>query len=246
MLNTPPIFDPFPNLVAAESTRHGGVSPAPFASLNLGLNTTDAPENVAENRLRFFRALGIDPARVASSNQVHGVEILTVTEPGRYDGYDALITNQPDLFLTVTVADCVPVLIVDPARRAVAAVHAGWRGTVGQIVSRTLAALHAQFGTEPSDCTAWVGTCIDDCAFEVGPEVAKQFALDFQRFDTEKDRYFIDLKAANVRQLTDAGVLPENIGVSPYSTVTHNADYYSYRLEGGQTGRMLAGIGLRD
>ncbi|MFD1141254.1 peptidoglycan editing factor PgeF [Larkinella insperata] len=242
----PPVFDSFQGVVAAESTRHGGVSPAPFASLNVGINTTDTPENVAENRRRLFSSLQIDPDQVAASYQVHGDRILTVTQPGRFEGYDALMTNLPNHFLTVTVADCTPILIYDAGQRAVAAVHAGWRGTVARLVEKTVKAMHERFGTQPEECFAYVGTCIDQASFEVGPEVAEQFGETFKRFDPERQKFLIDLKAANMAQLLAAGIPATQIGVSPYSTVLHTQDYFSFRAENGNTGRMLAIIGLRS
>ena len=242
---TPGLASLFPGLLMAESTRHGGVSPAPFHSLNLGLNTADDPAHVAANHVLFFQRLGVEPGRVASSHQVHGSAILTVRTPGRVEGYDALITNEPDLFLTVTVADCTPVLLVDPVRRAVAAIHAGWRGTAARITAHTLEAMQTTFGTRPGDCYAYIGTCIDACSFEVGPEVADAFAPAHRRFDADQGRHFVDLKAANRHQLTQAGLPAAQIETSPYSTVLHHADYFSYRREGGHTGRMLAVVGFR-
>ncbi|MGA0558788.1 peptidoglycan editing factor PgeF [Larkinella sp. VNQ87] len=241
----PPVFEAFPELIAAESTRHGGVSPDPFASLNLGLNTADAPDNVRENRRRFFSSLGIDAEQVASSHQVHEDRILTVTQPGRFEGYDALITDQPNQFLSVTVADCTPILLYDPVRRAVGAIHAGWRGTVAGIVMKTVQAMQARFGTQPANCFAYIGTCIDACSFEVGAEVADQFEDGFKRFEEDRQKFTIDLKAANTAQLVATGIPANQIGVSPFSTVIHNQDYFSYRAERGNTGRMVAVIGYR-
>jgi hypothetical protein len=238
------IFSRFPNLIAAESTRHGGVSPAPFASLNLGINTPDEPANVDENRRRFFSAIGAENYQLASSHQVHGTDNLYTTQPGRFDGYDALMTNQPGLLVGVTTADCVPILIYDHKHRAVAAVHAGWRGTVGGIVEKTLQAMQQQFGTSAEECYAYVGTCIDECSFEVGPEVAEQFTAAFKRNDERTGKSYIDLKAANRQQLVQFGLPESQIQISSFSTVLNNDDYFSYRTEKGQTGRMLAVIGV--
>ncbi|GAB3808454.1 peptidoglycan editing factor PgeF [Spirosoma humi] len=246
LYTSPTIFAGFSNIVAAESTRHGGVSPAPFTSLNLGINTADEVANVDENRRRFFSAIGASAYAFASSHQVHGTEIKYAVEAGRYTGYDALITNKPGLLLGVTVADCVPILIYDPAQKAVAAIHAGWRGTVGGIVTKTLAQMHQLFGTNAEHCYAYVGTCIDERAFEVGPEVAEQFDTAFKRADAGNDKSFVDLKAANAHLLVTAGIPEKQLEVSPFSTVLHNDTYFSYRAEQGQTGRMLAVIGLAD
>lgn len=242
---TPSVFTSFNTLIAAESTRHGGVSPAPFASLNLGINTDDNPANVDQNRQLFFQDIGADTLGFASSHQVHGTDVLTVVEAGRFNGYDALITNRPGVLVGVTVADCVPILVYDPEHQAVAAIHAGWRGTVGGIVTKTLAAMQHQFGTMGAQCYAYVGTSIDETTFEVGEDVATQFAPAFVQTNPENQKTCADLKAANLSLLTAFGVPRAHIDVSAYSTVQNNDDYFSYRAEGGQTGRMLAVIGLR-
>lgn len=244
MYRAPSVFAPF-GIIAAESTRHGGVSSAPFASLNLGINTDDDLANVDENRRRFVQGIGADGFGFASSHQVHGTDVLRVTDAGRFTGYDALITNRPGLLLGVTVADCVPILIYDHAHRAVAAIHAGWRGTVGGIVTQTLLAMHQQFGTVGAQCYAYVGTCIDETTFAVGEEVAEQFDPAFVRVDAHSGRTCADLKGANARLLTDFGVPTTQIEVSAFSTVLTNNDYFSYRAEGGHTGRMLTVIGIR-
>ena len=242
MLRIPSIFNNIPNLITAESTRHGGVSLAPFNSLNLSVHTKDTPENTAENRRRFWQALGIDERQVATTYQVHGSEILTVTQPGGYEGYDALVTRRPGITLAVTVADCTPVLIYDPGQRAIAAIHAGWRGTVGEIARKAVLKMQEEFGTNPADCLAYIGTCIDADSFEVGDEVAAHFADPHKYFNEKAGKFYVDLKKANRDQLTGAGLADSNILLSAYSTVLNNDDYFSHRLEKGKTGRMLACI----
>jgi YfiH family protein len=244
LYRVPEIFARFSNLITGESTRHGGVSPAPYHSLNLGGSTKDNPENILENNRRFFNALQVDANNAAKSHQVHGSEVLVVTAPGRFEGYDALITNTPHVQLAIVVADCTPVLIFDPVQKAVAAIHAGWRGTVQEIVLKTALSLQREYGSVPEDCLAYVGTCIDECSFEVGADVADHFNSGFKRWDAGKNKFFVDLKAANREQLVRFGLRSENIEVSPFSTVTNNEDYFSYRYENGLTGRMLVTIGL--
>jgi YfiH family protein len=160
-------------------------------------------------------------------------------------GYDALITNVPGLMVGVTVADCTPILVFDQRNRAVAAIHAGWRGTVGGIVTSTLLAMQTHYGTKPADCLAYIGTCIDACSFEVGAEVAAQFAHSRTSIDPATGKALVDLKQANADQLRAFGLSDAQIEVSPYSTVLNNSDYFSHRLENGLTGRMLAMIGIR-
>lgn len=236
----------FDNLVVAQSTRHGGVSPAPFSSLNLGGSTQDDPNNVRQNHALFWASLGVNAAKVAKSHQVHGDEVLVVDHPGRYEGYDALITDQPGIVLAVTIADCTPILIYDPVGKAIGAVHAGWRGTVARIVSKTIQKMQEQYGTRPADCYAFIGACIDECSFEVGGDVADSFSDTFKRLDPETGKYFVDLKKANKSQLSAAGVPDDQIEVSALSTVLDNATFFSYRLEKGMTGRMLAVIGMKE
>lgn len=244
MYRQPSIFQDFPHVIAAESTRHGGVSPAPYASLNLGKSTGDEPENVAENRRRFCSALGFSPAQLAWSKQVHGTEIFLATAPGGVEGFDALITQTPGVILAVSVADCTPILVYDTRSRAAAAIHAGWRGAAGSIIGKTLQAMTYHFGTRGADCLAYIGACIDECSFEVGAEVAAQFDSPFKRFDAERNKYFVDLKKACATQLCSSGLPETHIEISPYSTVLHNADYFSHRKENGVTGRMMAVIGV--
>jgi len=246
LFRIPAIFASYPELVAAESTRHGGVSPAPYQSLNLGKNTDDDPKNTAENRRRFCAALGFAPDALAWSKQVHGAEVRLVNTPGGAEGFDALVTQTPGVLLSVSVADCTPVLVFDPVHEAVAAIHAGWRGAAAGIVGKTLRVMAEQFGTHGADCLAYVGTCIDECSFEVGAEVAAEFDPAFKRYDPERDKFFVDLKKACAAQLLAAGLTAEHIEVSPFSTVLHNDDYFSHRKEGGVTGRMLAVIGLQE
>lgn len=241
----PKIFTSIPGLIAAESTRHGGLSQGAYAALNVGISTEDDPAIVTENRRIFFNSLGLQPEQVASSYQVHGDAVLKVEAPGRTDDYDALITQVPNVFLTVTIADCTPILIADPHTRAVAAIHAGWRGTAAEIVRKTLVRMEEEYGTRPGHCYAYIGTCIDECSFEVNADVADHFAAEHKRWDDSLKKYFVDLKAANRAQLLATGVPAEQIEVSPYSTVLHNDHFFSYRKEKGVTGRMVNLIGFK-
>ena len=159
--------------------------------------------------------------------------------------FDALLSNRPGILLAVSVADCTPILVFDARNRAVAAIHAGWPGTAARLVEKTLQRMAAEFGTAGPDCHAWVGTCIDECSFEVGDEVAEAFDPAFKRWDPAKQKFFVDLKKANAAQLLEFGVPAAQMEISAYSTVLHNADYFSHRNEKGVTGRMMAAIGMQ-
>jgi polyphenol oxidase len=247
MYTIPKIFQQFPELIAVESIRHGGISKAPYASLNLGLFTEDKPENVQKNRTLFFESLGIKTSRVAHSYQVHRDRTLKVTRCKAYEGYDALITINKNSFMSVTVADCVPILVYDAKNQAVAAIHAGWKGTVADITAKTIQMMQVEFNTNPADCYAYVGTCIDETSFEVGEKVAELFAYEFKTMvkNGRKVKFFVDLKKANAAQLMKCGVPENQIEISSFSTVLDNQDYFSHRKEKGQTGRMMALIGVR-
>lgn len=243
MILRPTLFNSS-QVIAVQSTRIGGISDGPFNSLNLGLSVNDKEENVQKNRELFFGELGIRLDQVALSHQVHGNKVLIVTEPGRREGYDAQITNKRNLFLAVSVADCTPVLIHDTKNNAVAAIHAGWKGTVGKIVGNALQLMKATYGTEGKDCKAFIGACISYDNFEVGEEVAVNFDVTQKRYDSVKQKWFVNLKKANQQQLLDFGVQLENIEITNYCTVGNNDRFFSHRKENGITGRMMAVIGL--
>ncbi len=230
-----------PGVVAGFSTRHGGVSPPPYASLNLGLGTGDDPAHVHENRRRLAAALGFSVDRLVIAGQVHGTAVLTARAPGLYPGYDALVTATPGLLLCLTAADCAAVLLADAGRRVVGACHAGWRGAAGGIVGRTIRAM-ALLGARPEALYACVGPCISTRHFEVGPEVAARFDARYVHHPPDGTRPHVDLKAAIAGDLAAAGVT--DVEVLPHCTVADNADFFSHRAGHGTTGRMMGVIGM--
>lgn len=239
------IFSFNDHLLAIESTRNGGSSDGAYASLNLGAFTNDLKEAVQRNKEILYTDLGINGDQIASSFQCHGNEVLNVVEPGYYEGFDALITNKKNIFLQILVADCTPMLLFDPIHEVIAAIHAGWRGTANAIVQKTLDKMNLHFQTNPSDCFAYVGTCISQAFFEVDEDVAVYFDQEFYVFDKEKNKYFIDLKACNTRALSSAGLMKNHIAISPFCTVKDNNLFFSHRYEKGTTGRFGVIIGMR-
>lgn len=244
MLLFPSIFDP-EKIIAAQSTRLGGVSKAPFDSLNLGLSVQDKEEDVLQNRTLFFNALGIANETTARVHQVHGDRIYIAEKPGLENAYDAQITQTKGLYLLVSIADCTPVLIHDEHNNAIAAIHAGWRGSAAEIVRKTLEQMQRHFGTEGKWCKAFIGACIGFDTFEVGAEVADNFSSPFKRFDSGKQKWFVDLKSANKAQLLQFGIPDSSIEVSDQCTVRNNDRFFSHRKENGNTGRMMAVIGMK-
>jgi len=154
------------------------------------------------------------------------------------------VTNGPSILLAVSVADCTPILVYDARQKAVAAIHAGWRGTVAGIVHKTLIFMEKAFETNAADCFAYIGACIDECSFEVGEEVAVAFAEPFKRYDTGRGKFFVDLKKANAAQLLAFGIPESQIEISPYCTLRNADDFFSHRKDKGVTGRGMGVIGL--
>ena len=240
----PAFAEAFPELITGFSLRHGGVSLPPFATLNLGLSTGDRPEHVRENRRRLAEAAGFDVERLALAGQVHGAKVRVVAAPGLYPGYDGLVTTATDLVLGITAADCAAVLLYDPERHVLGACHAGWRGVVGGIVAATIAAMQ-ELGAQPAALHVYVSPCIGPAHFEVGEEVAAWFEPEVVLRRPEWPRPHVDLKQAIVRRLVLDGVPKTQIEVAPHDTAASTADFFSYRAEGGRTGRMLGFIGRR-
>jgi len=251
-------FKENPDVTAFFTTRQGGVSPEPFTSLNLGPFTKDAPEHIRENRKRALETAGIGGCRSAGLQQVHGNRVRRVTAgtlretaPGEHlhmgEG-DALITNQKNVVLTTLHADCPGILLYDPKNRAIGAVHAGWRGTLAEIGPAAIRAMKEAYGTEPQNLMAALTPCISFCCFETGPEVFEAFREKFSYImeyarQAENGKYFLDLQGLNERQLENCGVI--HIEKSPFCTVCEEELFFSYRRDGGKTGRMMAAICIR-
>ncbi len=240
----------FSNLVHAVTTRHGGVSPAPFDTLNLSTTVGDDPAHVQENFERVHRALGLDRSATVDARQAQAdqVAVITARERGtRIQGVDGLITNQPGIPLMLRFADCVPILLYDPAHRAIGIAHAGWRGTVGKVLTNTVIAMGEAFGTVPRDLVACIGPSIGPCCYEVGADVIgrvqKAFPHSGAQLLSNTRSVQLDLWEANALQLRALGV--RQIEIAGICTANHTHDFYSWRGEHAHTGRFGALIALR-
>lgn len=262
-----------PWLVHGFSTRPGGVSEVNGEKvLNLGAVEWDSRENVHENKRRFQSALGASDLTFVSLHQIHSDVVCQFdAAPYRQCRGDASLTNRQGLLLGVRTADCAPVLLVDPKKRVVAAVHAGWRGTLQRIVSKTTGRMQMQFGCRPQDLLAAIGPAIGGCCYEVGTEVAAAFTAQFPNaaefFDelhtgdepnplqwlnmmppghqAPPNKVRLDLSKANRSQLLEAGLRQENIFVTGLCTACQPGLLFSYRKERARSGRLLSVIGLR-
>jgi polyphenol oxidase len=276
----------FPWLVHGFSTRLGGFSRAYGGNaLNLGFTQNDAKTVVEHNRAAFLRQLGAGRERgrgngshlwpLVTLRQVHSDIIRFVDSPPKSQlAGDGLITAKPGLLLGIQTADCLPIILVDPKRRAVGVFHAGWRGTAKRIVEKGVGEMRRHFGSRPRDLKAAIGPGIHGCCYEVGEEVREKFESQFayawklfrevEESDPVRKKYpmlfltarapghsvlpkkiFLDLMEANRQQLLAAGVPAKSIEASPLCTNCHTDLLFSYRSERGKTGRMLGVVGIR-
>ena len=239
------------------STRQGGVSSAPWDSLNLGVGRGDDPAAVAENYRRFCGAVGVDKNRVVLSKQIHEttVRVCTADDAGKglwssrdYTA-DALITNQPDLPLVVFSADCGIILLYDTVQRAVGAVHAGWRGCAAGILEKTVAAMTAEYGAKPENMLAAIGPCIGQCCFETDGDVpaAMEAALGNDASPCVERRgakYHVDLAGLNRQWLLRSGLTPDHIDTCGLCTACRPDLFWSHRKMGEARGAQIAMISL--
>ncbi|MEM7129947.1 MAG: peptidoglycan editing factor PgeF [Chloroflexota bacterium] len=234
------------------STRHGGVSPDPWHSLNFSISRGDTPERVAQNRQLFANAVHVSTEHIVRCHQVHGTGVAKVDwshASSLIDGTDGLITDSVALPLAWVFADCVPVLLYDPIQRALGGCHAGWRGTVNGAAAATLWAMQAAYGTDPAHVIACIGPSIGPESYQVGPEVVelahaklKRAERFFQYRDGSEANPYFDLWQANREQLVELGVNPANMEISEIDTAQQVDDFYSHRAEKGQCG-LFAMIG---
>ncbi len=262
-----------PWLLHAFSTRAGGVSPLEGETvLNLGFTDWDNHENVQENRRRFQTAAGAEDLPLVTLKQFHSDVIHLFDEaPSDPCRGDASITNRPNLLLAIQTADCVPILLVDPKKRSLAAIHAGWRGTLSRIAAKTIGKMQMHFATNPRDLLAALGPSIGPCCYEVGTEVATQFLSQFPDASDYFDEFrtgdepnpiqwlnmmppghqpppkgvLLDLRKANRSQLLSAGLRPQNIHTIDLCTACHPDLLFSYRKQGLTSGRLMSIIALR-
>lgn len=228
------------------STRHGGVSPAPWRSLNFSVLRGDELERVRANRQRLAQAVGLDAGDLVACRQMHGTGVAKVdwSDAGTFkDECDALVTDTPGLPLFLVFADCVPVLLYDPQHQALGVCHAGWRGTVNGAATAALWTMQAAYDTDPAAVVACIGPSIGPASYAVGDEViamAHAKLPDAEQFfvypgGAEGQAHF-DLWAANRSQLAAAGVAQSNIEVAGIDTAAHTEDFFSHRAERGRCG----------
>lgn len=232
------------------TTRRGGVSTDSLDSLNLGFSRPEPRENITENYRRACNAANIKHLDLVLAKQTHGTNIIKIYINDKGKGIvkesdindaDGLITNQNNIPMAIFYADCVPILLYDPIKKAVAAIHAGWRGTVAGIAYKGIKLLEKGYGSNPKDIICAIGPSIGPCCFETGQEAANAFvAADLSHTVRAMDsgKYIIDLWQANTALLIKAGVNTQNITIAEECTCCMPDKYFSHRACGIDTGRM--------
>ena len=245
-------------VTAFSTTRNGGVSKGDYASMNCTPYTGDDIEAVQRNQQLLCTALHIEKEQLIIPYQTHSVNALVIDKEflqqnaGKRDeqlqNIDALITQEKGVCLCVSTADCTPILLYDRKQQVIAAIHAGWRGSVNYIVRKTLEQMNRLYNTQGEDIFAAIGPCIGFDAFEVGDEVYDAFKQnDFPMeyisgWKPETHKWHIDLQMANSVQLIDFGVPTEQIDICDICTFTHYEKFFSARRLGIKSGRILSGI----
>lgn len=247
-------FDSFPGSVChGVITRRGGVSPAPWESLNVGGTVGDEPGRVQENRRRTFAAFSRDIASLFDVWQVHSADVACADAPRDPSREllqaDVILTDRPGVSLYMRFADCVPILLYDPKKHVVGIAHAGWLGTVRGAARAAVESMAGRYGSTPGDILAAIGPSIGPDHYEVGPDVTVQIQQAFgpetgRLIETRKGRTYLDLWSANAVQLQGIGV--EHIETAGICTACHLEDWFSHRAEKGRTGRFGALIALQS
>jgi len=231
--------------------RKGGISEGHYEGLNLGLSSGDTEDKVAANRQIVLQEFGKSQQQTCAFHQIHSDKILSASGTWFEHQADASVTDDPELFLVVSVADCMPVLFHDPVKNVVGAAHCGWRGTVQEIAAKTVQKMQDDYGSSVKDIQVAMGMGIRQESYQVGAEVVSEFTEagysqdDVAYVDTEvSDRFRLDVAAANRIQLLDKGILQENLWDSGLDTFTDDSRFYSHRRDKGLTGRHWAVIHL--
>jgi YfiH family protein len=253
------ILEPFHEVKHFVAGRNGGFSTGNFKGLNLGFGTEDKPENVLKNRQALSESLGIPLNWFVFPQQTHSANIAIVDNSNLGQGAfnrenaiqntDALITNLKNIFIVIQVADCVPILLFDKVNCVIAAIHAGWKGTLQEIAKITIAKMKDTFGSNSQDIIAAIGPSIGPCCYEVGSEFKQQFLSKSDQFKIcfpeRNGKLYFDLWKSNHIQLTNTGVEQQNIEIAEICTYCNHDEFYSSRYGKGITGRFATGIMLQ-
>ena len=240
-------FSNHPHINVLLTDRHGGCSQHPYHSLNLGSHVNDYLPDVIENRRLLAQKHHLAASDFVYMNQVHGTDVRVISSNASpINDCDAMITTVPGLVLMVLVADCVPMVFADVRKNVVAVAHAGWRGTVGGIGAKVIAAMCEGWDCCAEDIHVIIGPSICACCYNVGEEVLQSIDDTHPEMRSaiirKGNQHFFDLQLANVTHLIGRGVLPAHIDRHAQCVCCHSDQWFSYRASGGTTGRFGMGI----
>jgi len=239
------LFEQFEDLICAFSTRRGGHSTGIFSSLNMGNTKHDNITTVMKNRQLFYNKLGILENAVALPDQIHSSNIQMVFSAGIIPQSDALITSNQGLFLGVQTADCFPVFLYSPHKKIIGIVHAGWRGAVQNILLKTIDFLTKDLDLSSSELYVVIGPGLQKECFEVKSDVFNQFPETFLGIHQDTEKKYLDLSGYLYQQLLSTKIPVEQIYRASDCTKCNWKEYYSYRRDGNNSGRMLGIIGIK-
>ncbi|WP_321479314.1 peptidoglycan editing factor PgeF [uncultured Bacteroides sp.] len=256
------LLSTYPNIACFVTTRKGGFSSGTYGTFNCSPFSGDEAENIRSNQTKLCSSLPQTPHELIIPFQTHGNQVCFVDQnflakdaQARQEllcGVDAVVTNEKGYCLCVSTADCVPILLYDPKKQVIAAVHAGWRGTLQAILSGMLQQMKEKYGIEGGDILACIGPSISLESFEVGEEVYEAFQQKgydmkrISRWNDEAQKHHLDLWEANRMQLLNFGVPDQQIQLAGICTYINHLEFFSARRLGIQSGRILSGIMLLD
>lgn len=252
----------YPSIFCFTTTRHGGVSEGAYGSLNGSYFSGDDPKHVDKNWNRILNYTNVQPQLIVKPYQTHNDHTLCIDasfvklsgedQKKLLDGVDALVTSIPRVLITVSTADCVPITLYDPIRKAGAVVHAGWRGTVKRILAQTAQIMMGRYQSRIEDILFCIGPSISGSSFEVGEEVVEEFRNanfnipDIVAINSETQNPHIDLWKANIQQVLELGALSSNIFVSGICTYIYHEEFFSARRLGINSGRIITGFMIKE
>lgn len=258
-------FRPFEDINFIEhgfSTRLGGCSSGIYKSMNLSFNLDDDKENVLKNFHTIAKAIDISVDNMVYSKQTHTTNVLKVghekcgmgiVRQRDYDNIDGLVTNEPGVCLVTSFADCVPLFFVDKVNKCIGSSHSGWRGTVGNIAKNTLELMKKEYGTRAENVAAFIGPSICMNCYEVSEDVIEQYNKAFSKEELkdivsagkEKGKYLLNLQMANYYNMINAGIVPQNIGISDICTCCNSDILFSHRASHGKRGILCGFIYIK-
>ena len=241
-----PIFEKYPNIFCAFSTRIGGFSEDKYSTMNMGLTSGDNIDIVKKNRKKWFDLFKIDENKIAIPKQIHSASVKKVKKAGIYADTDALITNNQDILLSVQTADCLPIFMFEPEKNVITVIHAGWQGALKGIVSNTLDSLINEYKIQTDILNVAIGPGLQSSCFELREDVFMKFPDEFLIEHGDIEKKYLNLHGYIESQMLNYNIKKENIYMDLNCTHCQTDKFYSYRCDKYQSGRMMGIISFKN